>query len=53
VFRDWLIDAIANRLHKLPSVDSNDLPRMADFAEWGDAIGPARDSGGGDDSLGS
>jgi hypothetical protein len=34
-----LLDAMAGGLRELPSVDLKELPRMADFAEWGEAIG--------------
>ena len=34
-----MLDAIAGGLRELPSVDLKELPRMADFAEWGEAIG--------------
>ena len=33
------LDAIVGGLRELPSVDLKELPRMADFAEWGEAIG--------------
>ncbi len=32
-----MLDAIAGGLRELPSVDLKKLPRMADFAEWGEA----------------
>ena len=32
-----MLDAIAGGLRELPSVDLKELPRMADFAEWGEA----------------
>ena len=34
-----LLDAMAGGLRELPSVDLKELPRMADFAEWGEAVG--------------
>ena len=34
-----VFDAIAGGLRELPSVDLKELPRMADFAEWGEATG--------------
>ena len=34
-----VLDAIVGGLHALPSVDLQELPRMADFAEWGEATG--------------
>ena len=34
-----VLDAIVGGLRELPSVDLKELPRMADFAEWGEAIG--------------
>ena len=34
-----VLDAIAGGLRELPSVHLNELPRMADFAEWGEAVG--------------
>ena len=30
---------MAGGLRELPSVDLKELPRMADFAEWGEAVG--------------
>jgi hypothetical protein len=36
-----LLDAIAGGLRELPSVHLNELPRMADFAEWGEATSRA------------
>jgi hypothetical protein len=32
-----VLDAIVGGLRELPSVDLKELPRMADFAEWGEA----------------
>ena len=34
-----LLDAIAGGLRELPSVQLNELPRMADYAKWGEAVG--------------
>ena len=34
-----MLDAIAGGLRELPSVDLKELPRMADYAEWGEATG--------------
>jgi hypothetical protein len=34
-----LFDAMAGGLRELPLVDLKELPRMADFAEWGEAVG--------------
>jgi hypothetical protein len=34
-----VLDAIAGGLRELPSVHLNELPRMADYAEWGEAVG--------------
>ena len=34
-----VLDAIVGGLRELPSVDLKDLPRMADYAEWGEATG--------------
>jgi energy-coupling factor transporter ATP-binding protein EcfA2 len=36
-----VLDAIAGGLRELPSVQLNDLPRMADYAVWGEATGRA------------
>ena len=36
-----LFSAISGGLRELPSVDLKELPRMADFAEWGEAVGRA------------
>ena len=36
-----VFDAIVGGLHALPSVHLKELPRMADFAEWGEAVGHA------------
>ena len=36
-----LLDAVAGGLRELPSVHLNELPRMADYAEWGEAVGRA------------
>jgi hypothetical protein len=36
-----VLSAIAGGLRELPSVHLNELPRMADYAEWGEAIGRA------------
>jgi hypothetical protein len=33
-----VLDAIVGGLRELPSVNLADLPRMADYAEWGEAI---------------
>jgi hypothetical protein len=33
-----VLDAIAGGLRELPSVHLNELPRMADYAEWGEAV---------------
>ena len=43
-----LLDAIAGGLRELPSVHVNELPRMADYAEWGEAVGRALGWGAGD-----
>ncbi len=32
-----MLDAIVGGLRELPSVNLTDLPRMADYAEWGEA----------------
>ena len=34
-----LLDAIVGGLRELPSVHLNELPRMADYAKWGEAVG--------------
>jgi hypothetical protein len=34
-----LLDAVAGALRELPSVDLPELPRMADFAQFGEAVG--------------
>ncbi len=34
---DGVLDAIVGGLRELPSVDLKELPRMADYAEWGEA----------------
>jgi hypothetical protein len=34
-----VLDAIVGGLRELPSVELKELPRMADFAEWGEATG--------------
>jgi hypothetical protein len=34
-----VFDAIAGGSRELPSVDLKELPRMVDFAEWGEATG--------------
>jgi hypothetical protein len=34
-----VLDAIVGGLRELPSIDLKELPRMADFAEWGEATG--------------
>ena len=34
-----VLDAIVGGLRELPSVDLKELPRMADYAEWGEATG--------------
>jgi hypothetical protein len=44
-----LLDAIVGGLHALPSVDLEELPRMADFAEWGEAT--SRGLGWGTDTF--
>jgi hypothetical protein len=36
-----LLDAVAGGLRELPSVHLNELPRMADYADWGEAVGRA------------
>jgi hypothetical protein len=36
-----LLDAVAGGLRELPTVHLNELPRMADYAEWGEAVGRA------------
>jgi hypothetical protein len=36
-----LLDAMAGGLRELPGVNLPELPRMADFAEWGEAVGRA------------
>jgi hypothetical protein len=33
-----VLDAVAGGLRQLPSVHLNELPRMADYAEWGEAV---------------
>jgi hypothetical protein len=33
-----VLDAIAGGLRELPNVNLKELPRMADFAEWGEAV---------------
>jgi hypothetical protein len=33
------LDAIAGGLRELPSVHLNELPRLADYAKWGEAVG--------------
>jgi hypothetical protein len=33
-----LLDAISGGLRELPAVDLKELPRMADYAEWGEAV---------------
>lgn len=33
-----MLDAIVARLHALPSVQPSELPRMADYATWGEAV---------------
>jgi hypothetical protein len=42
-----VLDAIAGGLRELPSVHLKKLPRMADFAEWGEATGRALGWGAG------
>jgi hypothetical protein len=42
-----VLDAIVGGLRELPSVEPTELPRMADFAEWGEAIGRALGWGAG------
>jgi putative DNA primase/helicase len=34
-----LLDAIAGGLRELPSVQVKELPRMADYARWGEVVG--------------
>jgi hypothetical protein len=34
-----VLDAIVGGLRELPFVDLKELPRMADYAEWGEAVG--------------
>ena len=34
-----VLDAIAGGMRELPSVNVKTLPRMADYAEWGEAVG--------------
>jgi hypothetical protein len=34
-----VLDAMAGGLRELPSVNLKELPRMADYAEWGEAVG--------------
>jgi hypothetical protein len=34
-----VFDAMVGGLHALPSVHLKELPRMADYAEWGEAVG--------------
>jgi hypothetical protein len=34
-----LLDAVAGGIRELPDVDVDNLPRMADFAQWGEAVG--------------
>ena len=48
-FSGALFDAMAGGLRELPSVDLQELPRMADFAEWGEAVG--RSTGWGTDRF--
>ena len=33
-----VLDAIVGGLRELPSVNLTDLPRMADYAEWGEPV---------------
>ena len=42
-----VLDAIVGGLRELPSVDLKTLPRMADYAEWGEATGRALGWGAG------
>jgi hypothetical protein len=42
-----VLDAIAGGMRELPSVHLKDLPRMADYAEWGEATGRALGWGAG------
>jgi hypothetical protein len=42
-----VLDAIAGGLRELPSVDLKELPRMADYAEWGEATSRALGWGAG------
>ncbi|HKI19817.1 MAG TPA: hypothetical protein VKA15_18155, partial [Isosphaeraceae bacterium] len=34
-----LLDAVVAGLRMLPSVSLTELPRMADYAQWGEAVG--------------
>jgi hypothetical protein len=34
-----VLDAVVAGLHTLPSVSLTELPRMADYAQWGEAVG--------------
>jgi hypothetical protein len=34
-----VLDAMAGGVRELPSLDLKELPRMADYAEWGEAVG--------------
>ena len=42
-----MLDAIAGGMGELPSVHVKNLPRMADYAEWGEATGRALGWGAG------
>jgi hypothetical protein len=42
-----VLDAIAGGMRELPSVDLKTLPRMAEYAEWGEAVGRALGWGAG------
>ena len=42
-----VLDAIVGGLRELPSVDLKELPRMADYAEWGEATSRALGWGAG------
>jgi hypothetical protein len=46
-----VLDAIVGGLHALPSVELKELPRMADFAEWGEAT--SRGLGWGTETFGA
>jgi hypothetical protein len=42
-----VLDAIVGALRELPSVDLKELPRMADYAEWGEATSRGKGWGAG------